>query len=343
MAGVFVYANPGRIRWGAGSLRHLADDLDRFGVTRPYLFSTRSVLASADLMGALRAGLGGRALSGQAAIGQHAPIAQVEAAAAAARVARADCLISFGGGSAIDAAKLAGLRLAGAGAPPPPHVAIPTTLSAAELASGAGFTDSEGNKAGSRDDRALPAAVVYDPEVALHTPLQLWLSTGVRALDHAVETILAEGEHPFSDVLAREAIERLFRGLPAAREAPADVDVRADNQLAAWFSFTLPGPAAAGLSHVMGKQIGARHGIPHGVTSCILLPHVMRYRLGRDPGRAAALRRSADDVQRLIADLELPRHLSDYGLGEADLRDAAQAVSGGRSPADILEIYLQAL
>ena len=65
--------------------------------------------------------------------------------------------------------------------------------------------------------------------------------------------------------------------------------MRTENQLAAWFTFTLPGPSAGGLSHVMGKQIGARHGIPHGVTSCLLLPHVVRFLAERMPERVAKL------------------------------------------------------
>src|SRR5207248_5215325 len=141
----------------------------------------------------------------------------------------------------------------------------------------AGFTNEDGDKAGLRDPRLLVQTVIYDAELTLATPMLLWLSTGIRALDHAVEGFLSEGEHPFNDVMALEAIRRLFDSLPRARAAPEDLNVRTENQLAAWFSFTLPGASAGGLSHVMGKQIGALHGIPQGVTSCLLLPHVMRY------------------------------------------------------------------
>src|SRR5581483_10597555 len=300
-----------------------------------------SVLANRELTASLEASLGGRSLSGTARVTQHAPIEDVEAAAKAAREADADGLVSLGGGSAIDAAKLVALRLAGDTAPPP-HVAVPCTLSVAELASGAGFTDEAGNKAGHRDPRALPSSVIYDAEVALHTPIDLWLSTGIRALDHAVETILAEGEHPLPDVLAAEAMRRLRTSLPEARRRPRDLAVRTENQLAAWFSFTLPGAAANGLSHVMGKQIGARHGIPHGVTSCLLLPHVMRYRAARDPERAARLPLDAGAVESLIAELGLPQHISDFDIGETELRAAAGGIPG-YPPDELLAIYLEAL
>src|SRR5204863_2250708 len=120
-----------------------------------------------------------------------------------------------------------------------------------------------------------------------------------------VEGYLAVGEHPFNDVMALEAIRRLFSSLPRAKAVPDDVAVRTENQLAAWFSFTLPGASASGLSHMMGKQIGARYGIPHGVTSCLLLPHVMRSLAGRMPERMSILSSTMggdapDCVQRLI-------------------------------------------
>src|SRR2546430_17251885 len=138
--------------------------------------------------------------------------------------------------------------------------------------------------------------------------MELWLSTGIRALDHAVEGFLAGGEHPFNDVMALEAIRGLFSSLPRAKADPHNLDVRTENQLAAWFSFTLPGASASGLSHTMGKQIGARHGIPHGVTSCLLLPHVIRFLAPKMPGRVAILSEvmggdAADCVQGLVASL----------------------------------------
>ena len=180
--------------------------------------------------------------------------------------------------------------------------------------------------------------------------MSLWLSTGIRALDHAVEGFLADGSHPFPDVMALEAIRRLFDSLPRAQAAPDDIGVRSENQLAAWFSFTLPGASANGLSHVMGKQIGARHEIPHGVTSCLLMPHVMRYVARTKPERVARLgaatgsvKDAAGDVEALIASLGLPQHIAEYGIGEPELRRAADEL-GDRYPAkDLLEIYLAAL
>jgi alcohol dehydrogenase class IV len=199
--------------------------------------------------------------------------------------------------------------------------------------------------------------VFFDAQLSLHTPLELWLSTGIRAVDHAVETLLAPGAHPFSDTLALEALRRLQAGLLATRADPIDLEARTESQLGAWFSFTLPGPAAGGLSHTLGKRIGSRHAIPHGVSSCLLLPHVMRYLAPRTAAAQAqitaalgvdvrempleqAAQRAADAVAALIARLDLPQHLDAYGLSDADLEAAARPVASAEYPfEDLLGIY----
>ena len=189
----------------------------------------------------------------------------------------------------------------------------------------------------------LPAAVFYDAGLALRTPLPLWLSTGIRAVDHAAETLLAPGEHPLADAAALEGLRRLRSALPAVRARPADAAARTDCQLGAWFSYLLPGPAAKGLSHTLGKRLGSRHGIPHGVTSCLLLPHVLRYLAPRAPrimeriAQALGAPTAAEGVDQLVAQLDLPRHLAPYGLSDEDLKEAARAVaSAEHSEADLV-------
>jgi maleylacetate reductase len=326
---VFQYLNPPRIVWGPGSAAHLADELNQMGSRWPAVVTTRSLLDSVSgLPFATRS-------DSVSVVSQHAPIGEVTAAIQNA--ADADGVVSYGGGSAVDAGKMVALALG------VPHLAIPTTLSVAELAPGAGFTDERGDKAGKREPGLLPRAVIYDPKLTLATPEQLWLSSGIRALDHAVEGFLGEGEHPFNDVMALEAIRRLFRVLPATKADPQNVGCRGDCQLAAWFSFTLPGASASGLSHVMGKQIGARHGIPHGVTSCLLLPHVMRFLATKQPARVAALGVTPDEVEGLIRDLGLPQHIAAYGIGEPELRRASGDLADKYPAEDLLQIYLEAL
>jgi alcohol dehydrogenase class IV len=165
-------------------------------------------------------------------------------------------------------------------------------------------------------------------------------------VDHAVESILWPGSHPFSDTLALEGLKRLQRGLLAACADPGDLDARTEGQLGAWFSFTYPA-AAGGLSHTLGKRIGATHGIPHGVTSCLLLPGVLR-RIG--PAHPEAMKRlsealgpsPADAIASLVERLGLPRRLSAFGVGERDLREAARPLAGKPLDEDELLAILRA-
>jgi maleylacetate reductase len=379
-SGSFAYANPRTIHWGAGALaRHLDQELTERNAQRVFVITTRSVAAEPNLGGRLERLLGSRGV-GHASITQHAPASAVAAATRAAADATPDVLVSFGGGSPIDAAKAVAFALAtgldlndpraaetARGLEPGPdallpHLAIPTTLSAAELSGLAGFTtEAEHEKVGLRGAALLPRAVIFDAELSLATPLELWLSTGIRAVDHAVETLLAQSSHPFSDTLALEALRRLQASLLATFADPSDLGARTESQLGAWFSFTLPGPAAGGLSHTLGKRIGSRHGIPHGVSSCLMLPHVMRYLAprsevvqagiaralgvdikGMDRAQAAAC--AADAVAELIERLGLPHHLAAYGLSQTDLEAAARPVASERYPFDdLVGIYHAAL
>jgi len=240
--------------------------------------------------------------------------------------------------------------------------ATAASTSAAELSGLAGFTTEDAHeKVGLRGEALIPRAVFFDAELSLKTPLELWLSTGIRAVDHAVETLLASGSHPFSDTLALEALRRLHASLLATHADPLDLSARSQSQLGAWFSFTLPGPAAAGLSHTLGKRIGSRHAIPHGVSSCLVLPHVMRYLAPRTAPAQARIAEAlgvnvrempaehaaacaSDAVADLIQRLDLPHRLSAYGLSQADLEAATRPVASEMFPfADLVGIYNAAL
>lgn len=362
----FHYANPGTIHWGAGCVPALLDrELRRVGAERVLLLTTRSATSDARLAPAVESLIAGRLAGRFSDIGQHAPVHSVMQAAEAARTVHADAIVSLGGGSPIDAAKAVAFSIAtGLDLERPedlsrargarlervlPHLAIPTTLSVAELSGSAGFSATETRqKIGVAAPELRPAAVFYDADLALRTPLPLWLSTGIRAVDHAVEALLSAGDHPLPDLAAREGLRRLKAGLLASKARPGDGAARTECQLGAWFSYLLPGPAASGLSHTLGKRIGSRHGIPHGVTSCLLLPHVLRYLAPRHPSAAAQIaaaldgRDAADAVADLIERLEVPRHLAEWHLSDADLLEAARGVASPEHPEPDLVRILRA-
>lgn len=345
-----------KVLYGASSVAELPAEVERLGGRRA-LIITGNTLANETPLGRQLATLLGRRHAGTfSGVQPHVPESSVQVAAEQARKNDADLLISFGGGSPIDTTKAVAWELAGEGSPPP-HIAIPTTLSAAEYSHIAGYTDERSNtKDRHADPRLTPRVVILDPQLTLETPPWLWSSSGIRALDHAVETLYAPGEHPVQDVLALQAIEDLFRYLPAAREKPHDVDVRLRCQLAAWMSFFAPATIKYGLSHTLSKSFGTTYGVPHGITSCITLPTVMRYMAEREgaslapmahtlglvdsdtPERAAALA-AAEAVNDLIGRLELPTRLRDVDVPrEAIEHIATIAVGDDPRRQDVLRI-----
>jgi len=369
MAGTFQYLNPGTIHWGEGSAAALDGELSRALAKRVFLITTGSIARNPAILGPIESAIGGRLVGKTADIGQHAPVREVARAAREAREMRADALVSAGGGSPIDAAKAVAWSLASgidlaepdalqrargvrlAGKPVLPHFAVPTTLSVAELSGSAGFSaEGTNEKVGVAATELVPKAVFYDAALAVHTPLELWLSTGIRAVDHAVETLLAPGEHPLPDAAALDGLRLLAMGLRQVKAEPANRAARTDCQLGAWLSYLLPGPASKGLSHTLGKRIGSRHGIPHGITSCLLLPHAMKFYLTRRPeplqriaavlGAIPATPEAAPAaVFTLVAELGLPQHIAAFGLRPQDLDEAVEPVASAEYPREgLLEI-----
>jgi len=289
----------------------------------------------------------GRKLAGVfSGVKQHAPSASISAAVTAVSEARADCVISLGGGSPIDSTKIVVKQLSHDFQETPiPHFSIPTTLSAAEFSHVAGMTDEKLNrKTGFRDKRMVPQVIFLDPELTVDTPKWLWASTGIRSLDHAVEAVYSPRHQPYVDTLALQAINLLFKNLKRSSEDIKAMDQRLACQMAAWMSYAGVASVGTGLSHAIGRAIGATWNIPHGITSCITLAEVMRSQAKRNPERLAlvaeaegvdiskmkvdeAARLAADGVGKLVTGLGLSKRLRDYGIKEADLPNIAREVA----------------
>jgi maleylacetate reductase len=203
------------------------------------------------------------------------------------------------------------------------QIAVPTTLSAAEFSDLAGCTDRRTARKHLYTSRLIgPAAVIYDPAFTLHTPERLWLSTGIRAIDHAVESICSIDAQPLTDATGLRALSLLSRGLPLNRVGPWDQVERLNSQTGAWLAGTGVNRVNFGASHGIGHVIGAALGVPHGITSCVLLPTVVHYNrdvLGdRHREMAAALgdadAQVSDLLRSLIERLGLPTRLRDVGV-----------------------------
>jgi maleylacetate reductase len=369
--GEFSFLPLEKVYFGAGCLAWLASETKRLGASRVLVITGHTLTAQTPLINRVEAMLGENHRATYSDIRQHAPESGINEALGLAVECQADMLISIGGGSPIDAAKIVAYKLANAqigGNSKPvylPHIAVPTTLSAAEFSHVAGYTEEASrSKTGISEARITPRVVILDPELTLWTPMRLWLASGIRSLDHAVETLYSPGNHPINDVLALKAIATLFQFLLLSKDEPENVEFRQECQLAAWMSYFAPASAGAhaGLSHTIGKRIGATYGVLHGVTSCILLAHVMRFKATQakdaarlapvghllNPGSAAfsdreAALAAADAVEDLVHRLDLPSRLSQAGVPENALEDIARSAGSDESGrAVVMSILRQA-
>ena len=320
--GVHTFLPTSRVYFGAGSLNELEEEARSYA--RAFVISGRSLSEKTDLVRRVERLLRGKHAGTYDGMSQHTPGSAVERAAQEAK--DADLLVGVGGGSVIDGTKAVAARVGY-----PTQVAVPTTLSGAEWAHLVGVTDEEaGRKSGFADERAVPVVVILDPEATLFTPEKLWLSTGIRALDHAIEGFLGEGEHPIEDVLGLEGARRLIEYLPRSKEEPEHLGLRLELQLAAWMAYFGPLNTPMGLSHNLGRRIGASYGVPHGYTSCITLAPTLEVVGDRMPHErwgqlASALGGDpAESVAALVEKLELPNRLSEVGVSEEDLEVIAR-------------------
>jgi alcohol dehydrogenase class IV len=322
LVGTHTFLPTERVHFGAGSLEKI--DEEARSSDRAFVVTGRSLHEKTDLVRRVEALLGEKHAGTYPGMGQHTPGSSVEEAAREAR--GSDLLVSVGGGSVIDGTKAVARELGY-----PTHVAVPTTLSGAEWAHRVGVTDeASGRKSGFADPKAVPQVVILDPEATLFTPEKLWLSTGIRALDHAVEGLLYGGEHPITDVTGAEGAHRLVACLPRSREEPEDVEVRGELQVAAWLAYFGPFNTPMGLSHGLGRRIGASYGVPHGYTSCITLApslEVERSKVPEDRWRRLEEALGGDPSERissLVERLGLPGRLRDVGVPEENLEDIAR-------------------
>lgn len=341
LQGEYFFLPQEHIVFGAGSLNHLTDEVARVGGQRALIITGKTLATQTDVVARVEYALGPLHVGTFAGIRQHSPQQDVADATQLVRQRNVDVLVSVGGGSPIDAAKAVAMTLAQHRGTFLAHIAIPTTLSAAEFSHLVGVTDEDTHmKVGFAHTHVTPRGAILDASLTLATPLQLWLSTGIRSLDHAVETLYAPGIHPINDVLALEAIRKLFEYLPRSKANPDDLDARTELQLASWMSFFGEVNTPMGLSHNLGRRVGASYNVPHGITSCILLPHVMRalaprhatplariahtvLRLPEGISDQEAATKAADAVSNLVKRLGLPQRLHDVGVTEADLHTIA--------------------
>jgi len=357
--GEIVFTGMERVVLGRPAAEAVTEAAERLGAKRVFILAGRTLNRETDAVRGIVAALGPRFAGLHDEMPAHSPRDAVVACANKARDAGCDLLVSVGGGSATDGGKAVTLCLEhdirepdglepfrtvvdeitgkrhfpDYRAPKVRLITVPTTLSGGEFNARAGVTEPRLRLKQAYIHRGLiPLSVIFDPAITVHTPQWLWLSTGIRAVDHAVETYCSIDRNAYTDSTALQALRLLGRGLPAVQRDPADLEARLDCQIGAWISMTgIVGGTRMGASHAIGHVLGGSAGVPHGYTSCVMMPAVLAFNAQVNADRqaeiAAALgaagQPAAEVLDRFIAGLGLPRRLRDVGVKREDLQRIA--------------------
>ena len=343
--GRVVFGAMDEVVFGRPASEVIVEQMDRLGANSAFLMVSGTLNRETDVIETIRRAIGPRCVGTFDAMPAHTPRTAVISAANQARAAHADLIVTIGGGSITDGAKAVQLCLAndvsdvegidriravgGASpalnAPTVRQISAPTTIAGGEFTSIAGVTNEKTRvKEALRHPLLIPRVTILDPALGAHTPEWLWLSTGIRAVDHCVEGICSREAHPYADAQALKGLSLLAQALPLVKADCSDLDARMDCQIGTWLS---TGPLASGVpmgaSHGIGYVLGAEFGVPHGHTSCVMLPFVMRWNKPANAERqalvAAAMGHPGKDAGDVLDDfirgLGMPRSLREVKVG----------------------------
>ena len=294
----FFYNSPAhRLVFGWGARAALKEELGRLNVRRPMLVCSARAARSSEVVDLAQSlGLSDDAVFSE--VGSHAPLRSAYEGWQRARALEADCLISFGGGSASDTMKGIALacaedgrildftleRLPDGSLKNPlstraklPCVAIPTTVSGAEITPAFALTEETGKKILFRDASVAPRLLVYDPELMISVPARAMSESGMNALAHTIEALYSKARNPVSRIHAREGLPLLYRGLHAIATGGAQRDDYIALALGAYYAGVSITNARTGLHHSICHKLGPAVGLTHGMTNSIVLPHVLEF------------------------------------------------------------------
>jgi len=287
------FAFPTAIHFGPGARREAAAYLMAQGCRRPLIVTDQGI-AALPLLAEFKSTLAGLALDVYSGVRGNPVTSQVNAGVAAFRAHRADAVIGFGGGAALDVAKVVALMSNHPGdvleyawdhprARPierelPCFIALPTT---------AGTGSEVGRSSVISDDathikkiifspRLLARAVFADPELTFDLPAHVTAATGMDALTHNVESYIAKGYHPMCDGIALEGLRIAARALPLAVREPKNLQARSDMLMASMMG-AVAFQKDLGATHSCAHALSTVADLHHGLANGIMIDYVMRF------------------------------------------------------------------
>lgn len=288
---------PNRIDFGAGTVGLVGE----WAAARGY----KRVLVISDAFNATRVDL--LALPGTPTVfGDVRPepdIPNLELALGFARDAQPDLVVGYGGGSAMDLAKLVAVLVDGGtsfmdivGVEKAPArrvglVQVPTTSgTGSEAGNRALVTDpATRNKLAVESTNMLADLAVVDPSLTLTVPAAVTAATGVDAMAHCVEAFTSRKAHPLIDTYALDGIRLVGRYLARAVRDGGDVEARSGLSMASLYGGFCLGPVNTAGGHALAYPLGTRHHVPHGAANALVFPHVLAFNVPSVEERTAQI------------------------------------------------------
>lgn len=329
----------------SGALKQLAGTAKKLGITRPFIVTDPGIKA-AGILAKVEDALGVAPAGVFADTVPNPTEQQTREATAAYKASGADGLIAVGGGSSMDHAKGIGLMASHdepletyaaitGGAKKigkiPPLIAIPTTAgTGSEVSVGMVIVLENGRKETFASPHLIPATAICDPDLTLGLPAGLTAATGMDAVTHCIEAVLAPSVNPPAEGIGYDGATRALGSdwLRRAVKDGSDADARWHMMMASYegaLAFVKGLGGVHALSHAAGRLHDKR--LHHGTLNAIFLPHILRFHEGSADEKYARLRQAmglkpgadlGDAIAELNADIGIPATLSAIGLSAGD-------------------------
>jgi len=345
--GIHNFPDIDRVVYGKSAAEALNDEAVRLNANRVFFLVSRTLNIKTDEIEKIRRALGNKHVATFDGIAQHTTRKQAAEVARQAKEAHADLVVAVGGGSAVDLAKIVIMAMEhdifdeagfdpfvmGPGVPFSPfraptvrQIAVPSTLNGGEYNAGALVTDERTKlKQIFFHPQMSPVAVILDPDLSLHTPMNLWMGSGTRSMDHGIEALCSPAGTPLADEVVLAGIRLLREGMLRTLQQPNDMEARRQSQQGSWLAaFGLQARVPMGASHGIGHVLGGTFDVPHYYCTPVIMPSLLRYNKAftEDAQKRLAAALGSPDMEAgdafagFVKALGLPTRLADVGVGE---------------------------
>jgi len=320
---------PTRVTFGSGKLFELQEEIGRCGFKRVAVITSKDLVELKLAEKAIEiAEQGGARTVVYNGVESNPTTQLVRTGVEALEPFVPDCLVGFGGGSAIDLAKGIGICLShrmhdikafqhkrNIKRRSTPVICIPTTSgTGSEINYWAVISDPQTKeKLSIGDPRMAPHMAIVDPELTLTLPRKITLWTGLDALTHALEAYVSTLSNRLSDLLALEAIRLVLESLDRAVNHGDDLAGREGMALASLLAGAAMQQVGLGLIHAMSHQVSGFYNTPHGLTNAKLLAPVFAFNLSKTPQEKRA---SLDSLSEMPFQNILTEINQRYGIAD---------------------------